>query len=80
MLSKDNLTRVNARLCKDDDEIVISGISGRFPNSRNMHELANNLYNKVSLVDDKETRWKHVNPEIPRVSGNIIILVASQEN
>lgn len=76
MASKDNFTRVNARLCKGEDEIVISGISGRFPNSRNMHELANNLYNKVSLVDDKETRWKHVNPEIPRVCGRIIKILS----
>lgn len=71
MLSKDHSTRVNNRLCTGDDEIVISGISGRFPNSRNMHELASNLYNKVPLTDDKETRWKHVNPEIPRVTGKI---------
>lgn len=33
-----------------DDEICISGISGRFPNSLNMHEYAHNLYNKVDMV------------------------------
>lgn len=27
--------------------IVISGISGRFPNSRNLTEFSDNLYNKV---------------------------------
>lgn len=32
-----------------DEEIVISGIAGRFPNSRNMTEFSHNLYNKVSL-------------------------------
>lgn len=32
-----------------DDEIVISGISGKFPNSRNVEEFAENLYNKVSF-------------------------------
>lgn len=31
-----------------DDEIVISGISGKFPKSKNVAEFADNLYNKVS--------------------------------
>lgn len=31
-----------------DDEIVISGISGKFPKSKNVTEFAHNLYNKVS--------------------------------
>lgn len=48
------------------DEIVISGISGRFPNSANMQEFANNLYNKIDMVDDLETRWRHTNIEIPK--------------
>lgn len=32
------------------EEIVISGISGRFPNSMNMAEFSHNLYNKVSFM------------------------------
>lgn len=31
-----------------DDEIVISGISGKFPSAKNVTEFAHNLYNKVS--------------------------------
>ena len=54
-----------------DDEIIISGISGRFPNSNNMHEFSENLYNKVDMVDDDESRWKHTNPEIPRRIGKV---------
>lgn len=54
-----------------DDEIVISGVSGRFPNSDNMAEFAHNLYNKVDMVDDDERRWRHTNPEIPKRSGKI---------
>lgn len=38
---------------KPEDEIVISGISGRFPSSSNMHDFANNLYNKVIFGDIK---------------------------
>jgi hypothetical protein len=30
-----------------DDEIVISGIAGRFPKSANVAEFSDNLYNKV---------------------------------
>lgn len=55
----------------EDNEIVISGVSGRFPNSNNMDEFAYNLYNKIDMVDDDERRWRHVNPEIPRRSGKI---------
>lgn len=52
-----------------EDEIVISGISGRFPSSNNMHDFAHNLYNKIDMVDDDERRWRHTNPEIPRRMG-----------
>jgi hypothetical protein len=31
------------------DEIVISGISGRFPKSANVAEFSDNLYNKVVI-------------------------------
>jgi hypothetical protein len=30
-----------------DEEIVISGIAGRFPKSANVAEFSDNLYNKV---------------------------------
>lgn len=56
---------------KMEDEIVISGVSGRFPNSNNMAEFAQNLYNKIDMVDDDERRWRHTNPEIPKRSGKI---------
>lgn len=38
------------------DEIVISGISGRFPASDNIDHFADNLYNKIDMVDDDERR------------------------
>lgn len=52
------------------DDIVISGLSGRYPQSDNVAELAANLYNKVDMVDDNETRW-HTHPDIPRFSGKV---------
>lgn len=32
------------------DEIVISGISGKFPNAENVTEFAKKLYNKVGML------------------------------
>lgn len=53
------------------DEIVVSGISGRFPKSKNMQEFEHNLYNKVDMADDDEIRWKHFHPDVPKRSGKI---------
>jgi acyl transferase domain-containing protein len=40
-----------------EEEIVISGISGIFPNSANMNELMDNLYNGVNCVNGCRPRW-----------------------
>lgn len=40
------------------EEIVISGISGRFPDSDNVEELKKNLLNKVDLISDDNRRWR----------------------
>lgn len=45
-MSSDRI-RSRARALTYEDEIVISGISGKFPSSSNMYEFADNLYNKV---------------------------------
>lgn len=61
--------------CEDpDDEIVITGISGRFPNSANVAEFASNLYAAVDMVDDAETRWKNIDDEIPFRLGKTVNL------
>jgi hypothetical protein len=39
------------------DEIVISGIGGRFPESDNLDEFAENLFANRDLITDDETRW-----------------------
>ncbi|XP_024868399.1 uncharacterized protein LOC112452432 [Temnothorax curvispinosus] len=41
-----------------DEEIVISGIAGRFPDSDNMNQLRENLFNKKDLVRADHGRWK----------------------
>jgi len=40
------------------EDIVISGIAGRFPNSDNMNQLRENLFNKVDLIRADHGRWK----------------------
>lgn len=39
------------------DDVVISGISGVFPGSKDMIELETNLRNKVNLVQSKYTLY-----------------------
>lgn len=53
------------------DEIVISGMAGRFPNSNNVSEFAYNIYNKIEMTDEDESRWKHFQTEVPKRSGKI---------
>jgi fatty acid synthase len=48
-------------ICENpEDEIVISGISGRFPNSANVAEFAHNLYNKIDMVDDSGENCENI--------------------
>ncbi|RWR99261.1 fatty acid synthase-like protein, partial [Dinothrombium tinctorium] len=43
--------------CESDDEIVISGISGRFPESDNLEEFWENLINGRELYTADDRRW-----------------------
>ncbi|XP_051160074.1 fatty acid synthase-like [Leptopilina boulardi] len=47
------------------DEIVISGIAGKFPNSENVKELQNNLLNKTDCVTSSKARWDFEHPNVP---------------
>ncbi|EZA57700.1 Fatty acid synthase [Ooceraea biroi] len=53
------------------EEIVISGIAGRYPDSDNVELLKNNLFNKVDLVTDDDRRWRFDHAEIPQRLGKI---------
>jgi len=52
------LIKRNYKVPEPDEEIVISGIAGRFPESKNVEELKNNLLNKVDMITDDDRRWK----------------------
>ncbi|XP_033230408.1 fatty acid synthase-like [Belonocnema kinseyi] len=53
------------------DDIVISGIAGRFPDSDNIKHFQENLFNKVDLVSNDDRRWKLDHPEIPQRTGKV---------
>ena len=44
-------------LLKKNEDIVISGMGGRFPESDTVDEFAQNLYNKVDMIVDDDRRW-----------------------
>ncbi|XP_055692304.1 fatty acid synthase-like [Lutzomyia longipalpis] len=54
-----------------DDEIVISGFSGRFPESSNIEEFKNNLLNGIDMVNDDPRRWPNDLPGVPPRAGKI---------
>ncbi|CAG9770336.1 unnamed protein product [Ceutorhynchus assimilis] len=55
----------------EGDEIVISGISGKYPDSDNIHEFRDNLFNKVDMVSPDSRRWEPGHPEIPQRTGKV---------
>jgi fatty acid synthase len=40
------------------EEVVISGIAGYFPQSENVYQLQDNLFNKVNMVTQGNQHWK----------------------
>lgn len=53
------------------DEIVISGFSGRLPESSNIQEFRDNLYNGVDMVNDDPRRWPKGLYDLPSRIGKI---------
>ncbi|VVC46315.1 Hypothetical protein CINCED_3A018656 [Cinara cedri] len=41
----------------NDDEVVISGISGRLPNCDSIEDFKEKLFNGTDIVDEGESRW-----------------------
>lgn len=54
-----------------DDDVVISGFSGRFPESDNVEELMQNLFNGVDMITDDERRWPKNLYGLPARAGKI---------
>ncbi|KAK4877916.1 hypothetical protein RN001_010422 [Aquatica leii] len=53
------------------DEIVITGMAGRFPESDNISEYFNNICAKKDMITSDNRRWLPTNPEVPHRSGKI---------
>ncbi|XP_046609411.1 fatty acid synthase-like [Neodiprion virginianus] len=73
-MSSNNLNGVwNEELAfpKPGEDVVISGIAGRFPESNNLTSLGENLLNKVDVITDDDRRWKLENPDIPQRTGKV---------
>jgi len=39
------------------EDIVITGMAGRFPESDNVYQFRDNLYNKVDMITQDARRW-----------------------
>lgn len=55
---------------KPGDEIVISGMSAKFPSCKNAYEIRENLYKKLDLITG-ERRWIFENSAMPARVGII---------
>ncbi|CAF4885072.1 unnamed protein product [Pieris macdunnoughi] len=53
------------------DSVVISGMAGLYPQSHNVKEFKDILYNKVNPIKPKETRWKYNHPEVANSTGKV---------
>ncbi|XP_055680186.1 fatty acid synthase-like [Lutzomyia longipalpis] len=56
---------------RNHEEIVISGFSGRFPESSNVEEFRNNLFNGVDMINDEPRRWPNGLYGLPARIGKI---------
>lgn len=53
------------------DEIVISGFSGRLPESSTIQEFKYNLFNGIDMVDSEPVRWQNGLYNLPTRHGKI---------
>lgn len=52
-------------------DIAITGLSGRFPESSNIEEFADNLFKGVDMVNDDPRRWPAGLYDLPSRFGKI---------
>ncbi|GLV38468.1 Fatty acid synthase 3 [Carabus blaptoides fortunei] len=63
--------RIRIARPESGEEIVISGLSGTYPNSLNCYDFRDKLMTKTDLIDHDSRRWQIKHPEIPDKGGRI---------
>jgi fatty acid synthase len=49
--------RQQPKLSPPNEDVVISGLAGYFPECENVYQLRDNLFNKVDMVTADNRRW-----------------------
>ncbi|KAL2748284.1 fatty acid synthase-like [Vespula maculifrons] len=63
------------------EEVLISGFAGKFPESNNVDELRDNLFNRKDCIIDEKCRWKldtdaGINPkDIPGTRTGVLVSI-----
>ncbi|XP_052738819.1 fatty acid synthase-like [Bicyclus anynana] len=53
------------------ERIVISGMSGIYPESHSVKDLSDILYDKINPITNDKTRWEFEHPEVSQYSGKV---------
>jgi fatty acid synthase len=56
---------------RDQDELVITGVSGRFPSSEDMKEFEQNLFSGTDMITEDDKRWPPGFCDLPKRHGKI---------
>lgn len=70
-LPNGSLFNGNGQSYSFDDEVVISGLSGRLPESSNIEEFKEQLFAGVDLITDDERRWPSGMYGLPTRTGKL---------
>ncbi|XP_065203846.1 fatty acid synthase-like [Planococcus citri] len=55
-------------------DVVISGVSGKFPSCDNLDELKQKLLEKINLVTDQNCRWNKDEWNVPSATGQVSVV------
>ncbi|XP_053214097.1 fatty acid synthase-like [Panonychus citri] len=59
------------RKWKVKEDVIISGMSGRFPKSESVDEFADNLFNSIDMMTGGNDRFRSGHNNLPQVSGKV---------
>ncbi|XP_052739213.1 fatty acid synthase [Bicyclus anynana] len=53
------------------EKIIISGMSGLYPESHNVKDLSDILYNKINPINNENLRWNFDHPDVVHYTGKV---------